>query len=91
MKGLGNLLMIVSAFIASPFLVYFVHRFIPSAYPWVPFAIVILFAGVLGIGFLRGAGFGLITGVLLFGAFLMWWHRGVSFLPPYIRTLQKPF
>ena len=49
MKGFGNLLMIVSAFIASPFLVYFVHRFIPSAYPWVPFAIVILFAGVLGI------------------------------------------
>ena len=60
MKGFSNLLMIVSAFVVAPFLVYFIHRFIPSAYPWVPFAIVILFAGVLGIGFLRGAGFGLI-------------------------------
>ena len=42
MKGFSNLLMIVSAFVVAPFLVYFIHRFIPSAYPWVPFAIVIL-------------------------------------------------
>ena len=90
-KSFSNLLMIVSAFVASPFLVYFVHRFIPTAYPWVPFAIVILFAGVLGIGFLRGAGFGLIAGVVLFGALLQWWERGVGFLPPYVRSLHKPF
>jgi hypothetical protein len=91
MKGFSNILMTVSAFIVAPFLVYFVHRFIPSAYPWVPFVIVILFALVLGIGLLRGAGIGLITGVLLFGALLVWWDRGVSFLPPYIRTIQPPF
>ncbi|MGZ4141616.1 MAG: hypothetical protein ACXVQY_03810, partial [Actinomycetota bacterium] len=68
MKGFSNLIMIVSGFVAAPFLVYLLNRYITDAWPWVPFLIVILFALILGIGLLRGTGAGLIAGAIAFGA-----------------------
>jgi hypothetical protein len=91
MKGFSNLLMIISGLATAPFVVYLLSRYITDVYPWIPFMIVMVFAAVLGVGLLRGAGTGLALGTVLFGVFLMWWHRGVNFLPHYIRGVRKPF
>jgi hypothetical protein len=91
MKGFSNLLMTVSGIAVAPFLVYFLSRYITDAYPWVPFLIVLVAAAVLGVGLLRGAGAGLVVGAFAYGALLMWWHRGLDFLPHYIRAVRAPF
>ena len=91
MKGFSNLLMFVSGLAAAPFLVYLLSRYITDVYPWIPFMIVIVVAAVLGVGLLRGAGAGLVIGVVLFGLFIQYWHRGVNFLPHYVRGVRMPF
>jgi hypothetical protein len=91
MKGFSNLLLILSGIATAPFLVYLLSRYISDANAWVPFLIVLLFAIVLGLGLLKGAGIGLIIGGLIYGSFLMWWERGLNFLPPYIQHVKKPF
>lgn len=91
MKGFSNLLMIVSGFVAAPFLVYLLSRYITDAYPWVPFLIVILFALILGVGLLKGTGAGLIAGAVVYGMLLMWSRSTLDFLPHYIRAVKAPF
>jgi hypothetical protein len=91
MKGFSNLLITVSGIAASPFLIYLLSRYISDAYAWVPFLIVLLFAIVLGLGLLKGAGIGLIIGGLIYGAFLVWYQRGLDWLPPYVQHVRKPF
>ena len=91
MKGFSNVLITVSGLAAAPFLVYLLSRYITDAYPWVPFLIVFLFAIVLGLGLLKGAGLGLIVGEIIYGAFLVWYQRGLDWLPPYIQHVRKPF
>jgi len=91
MKGFSNVLITLSGLAAAPFLVYLLSRYITDAYPWVPFLIVFLFAIVLGLGLLKGAGLGLIAGELIYGAFLLWYQRGLDWLPPYIQHVRKPF
>jgi len=91
MKGFSNLLITVSGIAASPFLIYLLSRYISDAYAWVPFLIVLLFAIVLGLGLLKGAGIGLIIGGLIYGSFLMWYHRGLDWLPQYVQNVKKPF
>ena len=91
MKGFSNVLITLSGIAASPFLIYLLSRYITDAYPWVPFMIVGLAAIVLGLGLLKGAGIGLIIGGLIYGAFLVWYQRGLDWLPPYIQHVRKPF
>jgi hypothetical protein len=91
MKGFSNLIITLSGIAAAPFLVYLLSRYISDAYTWVPFLIVLLFALILGLGLLKGAGVGLIVGAVIYGSFLMWWQRGLNFLPPYVQHVKKPF
>ena len=91
MKGFSNLLITASGIATSPFLVYLLSRYISDAYAWVPFLIVGLFAIVLGLGLLKGAGIGLIIGGSIYGAFLVWWPRGLDWLPAYVQHVRKPF
>jgi len=91
MKGVSNLLITVSGLAAAPFLVYLLARYIDDAYPWIPFLIVLVFAAILGVGMLKGAGIGLVVGALAFGAFLVWYPRALDFLPPYVRHIKAPF
>ena len=37
------------------------------------------------------AGIGLIIGGLIYGSFLLWWQRGLDWLPPYVQHVRKPF
>lgn len=91
MKGFSNFLITASGIAASPFLIYLLSRYISDTYPWVPFLIVGLFAIVLGLGLLKGAGIGLIIGGLVYGSFLLWWRHGLDWLPLYIQNVRKPF
>jgi hypothetical protein len=91
MKWLSNLLMFISGLVAAPFLVYLLSRYITDVYPWIPFMIIIVIAAVLGVGILRSAGAGLVAGTILFGVFIMWWHRGLDWAPHYVRGVRKPF
>jgi hypothetical protein len=91
MKGVSNLLITISGFVAAPFLVYLLAKYIDESYPWIPFLIVLVFASILGVGMLKGAGAGLVVGAVLFGALLVWYPRALDFLPPYVRHIRAPF
>ncbi len=92
MKGTSAGLMFIAGFLVAPFLTTFVSEFFSGGYGWLPYVIVLLLGGVLyAVGVLRWTAIGLLAGLIVFAACLMWFPRAIAWLPVNVRTLQPPF
>lgn len=92
MKGLSEMLMLVSGFVVAPFMVTFISEFFLDGWVWIPFFVAMLIAGVLyAVGIFKWASLGLLSGIAVYTALLIWYPRLLSTFPPNVRGMAPPF
>jgi hypothetical protein len=91
MKGFSTLLSVVAGAAIAPYSVALIEYFIPSAPSWFPYAVVLIFAGVLygvGVDVLRPIALALAVGVVLFGLGQQYVPQRIDFLGV---DVERPF